>query len=131
MNPGRYFIPNMRFNPFMRMPINPIIQHQLLNTRTPGLLNRIINGLRTYNWKNLLTGANKTLNVVNQTIPLIRQAKPMVNNVKSMIELTKAFGNETSNKKVINRNTNKINNKSKKEIKKSITPNNNYPTFFV
>ena len=131
MNPGRYFIPNMRFNPFIRMPINPMLRNQILNTSKPGLLNRIINGIKTYNWKSLLNGANKTLNVVNQTIPLIRQAKPMVNNVKSMIELTKAFGNETNTKKSINKS---INNKleiAKKEIKKSITPNNDYPTFFV
>ena len=128
MNPGRYFIPNMRFNPFIQMPINPMIRNQMLNTRTPRLLNRIINGIKTYNWKNLLSGANKTINVVNQTIPLIRQTKPMVNNIKSMIQLAKAFGNETNN---INSNShnNKLNINNKTNNKNNI--NNDYPTFFV
>ena len=134
MNPGRFFIPNINASPFMRMPpnipINPMIRNNLLAGRsTTGLINRIFSGIKTINWRGLISGANKTLNVVNQTIPLIRQAKPMVNNVKSMVQLAKAFGKET-NTKVTSIPKNNIINKNIK-IKNTNNKTNDYPTFFV
>ena len=127
MNPGRYFIPNMNFVPFRTsLPISSI------NSQNIGLINRVFNGIKSFNWKGLLSGANKTINVVNQTIPLIKQAKPMINNVKSIVSLTKAFTNETNNK-----NTNKIkknNNIENYKVKinsTDINNNSNYPTFFI
>lgn len=117
MNYGRYFIPNMgmqRMIPYAAMP------------RNFNLLNKAFNSLKSFNWKSLLNGANKTLNVVNQTIPLIKQASPMVNNVKSMVRLAKAFGNETGNK---NNYNHKINHTT--DLNNDNNSSNEYPTFFV
>ena len=131
MNHSRYFIPNMGV-PFMPMerniPINPMFRNGFINSSNTGVFSKLFNGIKNYNWKGLLSGANKTLNVVNQTIPLIRQAKPMVNNVKSIAKLAHAFGTETKHSKKQATNTkykptnNKITNRSKDD---------NYPTFFV
>ncbi len=111
MNPSRYFISNMNFTPFR----NPT----LING---GLINRIFNSIKTFNWKGLINGAGKTINIVNQTIPLIKQAKPMINNVRSIVSLTKAFNSETTLRKYPTQ--------SNKLVQKSIKTNNN-PTFFI
>ena len=123
MNYGRYFIPNLTTRSMM--PFSPV---NMMVPRNTGLFNKVFNSLKDFNWRGLLNGASKTLNVVNQTIPLIKQATPMVNNVKSIVKLAKAFGNETNNSKTINsyiRNDTKI----IKEAKDTI--DNEYPTFFV
>ena len=123
MNPGRYFIPNMNVNPAM-------IRSGYGITRSTGFLERMIRGIRTFDWGKLLNGANKTLNVMNQTIPLVRQAKPMVGNVKSMIKLARAFGSETVNKQ--SRNTNHNLHMEQNVQKKEINDDNtNYPNFFI
>lgn len=156
MNPGRFYMPNVA-NMGMRMaPMNgammnsgmmggPMMRGAMSSVpRGMGFFSRIGNSLKSFNFGGLLSGANKTLNVVNQTIPLIRQAKPMVNNMKSMFRLAKAFGNETtSHKTVINRNSNNNNNNfnSRKTTNNDIGNNNigevdnsnyeNYPNFFI
>ena len=116
MNPSRFFMPNMVTNPMM-------MRNAYMMPRNIGLLGRITNGIRSFNWNKLLTGANKTLNVMNQTIPLIRQTKPMINNVKSMVNLAKAFRSETNNSHNYKTNNRIDNNKSNKT--------DEYPTFFV
>ena len=125
MNPGRFFMPNMSF-----VPSGMRGMYYLPRT---GIISRALNGLRTFNWRNLLSGANRTLNVVNQTIPLIRQAKPMVNNVKNMFQIARAFNNETkSSYKKHNINNN---NKDKTNVVRNVHYNDehtdNSPTFFV
>lgn len=153
MNPGRYFMPNMAG---MGMRAAPMMGSVMGNApvmaaggRGVGLFGRIGSALRSFNFSGLLSGANKTLNVVNQTIPLIRQAKPMVNNMKSMFKLAKAFGSETVSKRENNNNNN--NNNSVNNSRGNITnsknaidtnkivaekstvkdANNNYPNFFI
>lgn len=137
--------------PGMGMGVNPGIRASYMAPRSLGLFGRIGNGIRGFNWRGLLSGANKTLEVVNQTIPLIRQAKPMFNNMRSMVQLAKAFGSETTSgrgrnknnrhtnnfnsnsKNVVNGNIESVNNNSntndsqqKKEVQ-----NDNYPNFFI
>ena len=131
MNPGRYFMPRMAINPM-------VIRNGYSAARGMGLLGRITQGLRSFNWSRLLSGANKTLNVMNQTIPLVRQAKPMVNNVKNMLNLAKAFKNETDNNNSHsngNINDTIIDNRSKNGLTKKMTntdkKNNDMPTFFI
>lgn len=133
MNPGRMMMPNMAFAPMMRA--------QAMVPGGMGLFGRIGSGLRSFNWSGLLSGANKTLNVVNQTIPLIKQAKPMVGNVKSMLRLAKAFGSETISRNGNNNNSRRTNNIKKENknittntVKKESNDNFNndgYPNFFI
>lgn len=144
MNPGRYFIPNMG----MGMQMGPMMNGMAPMTRGVGLFGRIGNTLKSINFSGLLSGANKTLNVVNQTIPLIRQAKPMVNNMKSMFKLAKAFGSETvsrngnqnynangnSNTKISanNKKNENVEDNSNSDTFNSVhDSNNNYPNFFI
>ena len=131
MNPGRFFLPNManQFGPVVRASYSP--------SRGIGFFSRMINSIRRFNWNGILNGANKTLNVVNQTIPLVRQAGPMVNNMKNMFRLAKAFGNETTTKKLQNnvvrdlKNHKDINAQNDSAILKKEVMNDNYPNFFI
>ena len=133
MNPGRMMMPNMAFAPMMRA--------QAMAPGGMGLFGRIGSGLRSFNWSGLLSGANKTLNVVNQTIPLIKQAQPMVGNVKSMLRLAKAFGSETISRNGSNNNSRRTNNINKENknittntVKKESNDNfsnDSYPNFFI
>ena len=137
MNPGRFFMPRMGAN------IGPMMRASYLPAGgSVGLFGRITNSLRSFNWSGLLSGANKTLNVVNQTIPLVRQAGPMFNNMKSMLKLARAFGGETTRGNTNNSNNNRIsisnvnnisNNINNKEnvVQKKEGDNNNYPNFFI
>ncbi len=138
MNPGRFFMPNMSMRPMMTFnPTNAVFRNNMMIPRNVNIISRAIDGIREFNWRNLLSGANKTLNVVNQTIPLIRQAKPMVNNVKSIMKLAKAFGNETKKgnnyKNRNNYGTNNVieKNNPKSNVNENNNNDNNYPTFFI
>lgn len=116
MDPRRFIVPN-----YMMIPnYAPVI-------RQPGLFSRLFNGIKGVNWSNLLTNANKTLDVVNQTIPLVRQAGPMFSNMRSMFHLAKAFGNETSKKESIKKRETKESNIE--PVKTNIQ--NDLPNFFV
>lgn len=134
MNPGRFFLPNSS------MYVSPLINARYFpNGRGLGLLSRITNSIKSFNWSGLLNGANKTLNVVNQTIPLVRQAGPMVNNMKSMFKIAKVFGNETGYKNHrMNANASKLRQVTPQEkienyddSQKKEVMNNNYPNFFI
>lgn len=138
MNPGRYFMPGM--GGMMGVNTTPMMGMSMPMTRNIGLFGRLGNSIKSFNWGNLLNGANKTLNVVNQTIPLIRQTKPMINNVKSMFRLAKAFGNETESKinPVSQVNTQNIISTKNPTTNQNIIENNepksitsNYPNFFI
>jgi hypothetical protein len=136
MNPGRFYMPRMGAS------FNPIMGASYLSTRgNIGLFGRITNYLRSFNWGELLNGANKTLNVVNQTIPLVRQAGPMFNNMKSMMRIARAFGSETNKRTTVNKNINissqNINHsynyteKQESMVDNNISSNDSYPNFFV
>lgn len=135
MNPGRYFMPGMGMGPMMRMGpnfgINPLMRASSFTPRME-LFSRIANGIKKFNWGGLLSGANKTLNVVNQTIPLIKQTRPMINNFRNMIHLAKAFKNETNNS-----HNNKMTDTYNNSIDSSIISNDkniykeNFPNFFI
>ena len=129
MNSGRFFIPNMNTIPFMRPGFNTVMNSSMIMSRNTNMIERLVNGIKSFNWRGLLSGANKTLNVVNQTIPLIKQAKPMVGNVRSMIQLAKAFGKETKNGSYKYEKV-KINHNEIKQEKHQ-TSNDQMPTFFI
>ena len=133
MNPGRFYMPRIGSG------FSPMMGTNYLTTRgNVGLFSRITSSLRAINWSGLLSGANKTLNVVNQTIPLVRQAGPMLNNMKSMLRIARVFGSETNsrtnlgNRNDIN-NINTNNELSAKELNISENKDidSSYPNFFV
>lgn len=42
-------------------------------------------------WGSILSGTQKTLNVINQAIPIIKQAGPVINNAKTMFRVMNEF----------------------------------------
>lgn len=95
-----YYNPYYMAYPYLQMP--PRI----------GLFQRIFGNL---NFSSILSGTQKTLNIVNQGIPLIKQAKPIMKNAKTMFKIMNEFR--------------KVDTPKNNEIKKTITTNN--PTFFA
>ena len=133
MNPSRYFMPVMGRNPMMYA--GNMAMRNYSNFNVFNLLSRFGNGIKNFNWKGMLSGVNKTLNVVNQTIPLVKQAKPMYDNVRSLVRLSKSFKNETqgavNNKRNVN-NLMKLNDIKTSEIISVDGANSgNKPIFFI
>ena len=133
MNSGRYFMPMMGRNPMMYA--NNMAPGNYSNFNVFNLLSRFGNGIKNFNWKGMLSGVNKTLNVVNQTIPLVKQAKPMYDNVRSLVRLSKSFKNETqgavNNKRNVN-NLMKLNDiKTSNSISVDGANSGNKPIFFI
>lgn len=95
------------------------------NAARTGLFSRLFGGA---NFSSILSGAQKTLNIVNQTIPLVKQAEPMFRNAKTMFKLMNEF------KKVDTptlENTNQNISEQKKSVEESYTSYDNGPTFFI
>lgn len=81
------------------------------------------------NFSSILSGTQKTLNVVNQAIPLIKQASPIVKNAKSMFKIMNEF------KKIDTPVANTVKSEdvsNQKKIKKEENINfSSGPTFFL
>jgi hypothetical protein len=113
MYPGRFYMPFSGFNGHIPLRYG----NSFLNGK--GFVN-LLNKIKNFNWGKLLSGANKTINVVNQTIPIIREVRPVANNIRNMVKLTKAFKGETTSKRFV-----------KDKVFSNDKLNNNLPTFFV
>lgn len=107
------------YNPYFTM-------YPYMNIATrPGLFSRIATGLRNINFSSILSGTQRTLNVVNQTIPLVKQVRPVFKNAKTMFRVMNEF------KKVNTPSSNKIKKnqeKSNDHVDDNIVTNG--PTFF-
>ena len=87
-----------------------------------GIFSRIFGN--NINLGSILTGTQKTLNIVNQAIPIIKQAGPVFNNAKTMFKVMNEFKKvETPISESVNETNNEVN---LIEIK-----NENTPTFFA
>lgn len=109
------------YNPYFTM-------YPYMNMATrPGLFSRIATGLRNINFSSILSGTQRTLNVVNQTIPLVKQVRPVFRNAKTMFKVMNEFKkvNTPSSKNI---NTNNIQSTSNEYLDNKIV--NNGPTFF-
>lgn len=91
-----------------------------------GLFSRLFGGI---NISSILSGTQKTLNIVNQTIPLVKQASPIIKNAKTMFKVMNEFKRvETPEKKENEVNTDYINSVKDTDV---IQSNSNGPTFFA
>ena len=79
-------------------------------------------------WSSILSGTQKTLNVVNQAIPLVKQAKTIINNAKTMFRVMNEFKKVDISSNNIK--TNKQNNTTEQN-NKIVTTENNNPVFFA
>ncbi len=97
-------------NPFMynQFAINPVASRSIFSS------------LRSINWGNFLSNANKTLGVINQAIPIVYQVKPIINNAKTMFKIANTINSSDLD---VEKNDN---------IEESkIVENNNKPTFYI
>ena len=95
----------------------------------PGIFSRLFGGLKGINFSSILSGTQKTLNIVNQTIPIVKQATPIVKNAKTMFKVMNEFKRVDTPKKNTIKNT-----KDNKEIIDNNVTNSNInegPTFFL
>lgn len=72
-----------------------------------GLFSRLFGG--NISFSSILSGTQKTLNLVNQGIPIIKQVKPIVKNAKTMFKVMNEFkkvdtSTKSTNIEVINTN---------------------------
>ena len=91
-----------------------------VNIAKPSFFSRLISGIKGINFSSILSGTQKTLNVVNQTIPLVKQVSPVVKNAKTMFKVMNEF-------KRVNTPIPKKNNTNQEQTKSKIS---NGPTFF-
>ena len=108
--------------PYMRAPVT-----------SGGFLSKIFKG--GFNWSSLLSGTQKTLNIVNQTIPLVKQVSPMMRNAKTMFtvmnELKKVDTPTDSNQQSSSQNhtSTKVEEQPKQDSNRY--NNDDGPTFFI
>jgi len=57
----------------------------------PSLFSRITGTLGKIKFGSILSGTQKTLNIINQTIPIVKQAKPVLGNAKTMFKVMNEF----------------------------------------
>lgn len=96
-----------------------------------GLMSRIFG--RGINFSSILSGTQKTLNVVNQTIPIIKQATPIMKNAKTMFKVMNEF--KKVDTPTSNNPSNIVNNINQTYVEETFDDSyrlNNYgPTFFA
>lgn len=89
-----------------------------------GLFSRLFGGNLSFG--TILSGTQKTLNIVNQTIPLVKQAGPVFKNAKTMFKVINEFKKIEPPVSEVN-NTNTVSGTGETIIETS----NNNPTFFA
>lgn len=84
-----------------------------------------------FSWSNLISGTQKTLNIINQAIPVIKQVSPVVKNAKTMFKVMNEF-KRIDTPIINNENNNLKNNDIDNEIDtNTVITNDNTPTFFI
>lgn len=111
------------YNPYFNI-------YPYMNTATPkvGIFSRLFgNGI---NFSSILSGTQKTLNIVNQTIPIIKQATPIMKNAKTMFKVMNEF--KKVDTPTVEKNLKNIEQITKKETTDSAYRlNESLPTFFA
>lgn len=111
------------YNPYFSYPYMGSIA-----SNSGGLFKSLLgNGI---NWSSLLSGTQKTLNIVNQTIPLIKQVSPVMKNAKTMFKIMNEFRKEDTPPQNVKSNDLIDNNLIIDETNINLS-NNNGPTFFI
>lgn len=64
-----------------------------------GIISKIFGGVK---FSSILSGTQKTLNIINQAIPVIKEVKPIVNNAKTMFNVMNEF-RKVDEKPIINK----------------------------
>lgn len=115
-----FYNPYMSFYPYASMP-----------TKT-GLFSNLF---KNFNLSSIVSGTQKTLNIINQTIPIVKQVSPVVKNAKTMFKVMNEFKKTDTKEKVTtkieNTSSNNYISQNEKQTKAIDTNENNGPTFFI
>ena len=112
----------MNYYPYYNFPYTTFTQVPKI-----GGLKSLFGGIK---WSSILSGTQKTLNVVNQAIPIIKQAGPVINNAKTMFRVMNEFkkiDDPSNNVTIENNSSSKESNNIVNNIEKETT---NGPIFF-
>lgn len=95
-----------------------------------GTLGRLASSTRGLSLGSIISGTQKTLNIINQAIPIIKEASPMMRNAKTMFKIANEFkkiDTPTTNQteEINNSNEEAVTNEQRKNISES------GPTFFL
>ncbi len=95
-----------------------------------GTLGKLASSTRGLSLGSIISGTQKTLNIINQAIPIIKEASPMMRNAKTMFKIANEFkkiDTPTSPQTVesINNEQIEVENNTQKTISES------GPTFFL
>ncbi len=119
-----FYNPYMGFYPYANVP-----------TKT-GILSSLFKG-NGFNLGSIISGTQKTLNIINQTIPIVKQVSPVMKNAKTMFKVMNEFKKTDTKEKVAtkvttnNTSSNKPLNNSKEQIEETVYNESNGPTFFI
>ena len=112
---------------------NPYFSYPYMNPGSPssgGMFSKLLG--KGINWSSILSGTQKTLNIVNQTIPLIKQISPVMSNAKTMFKIMNEFKKVDTPVDVSTSTQNKEFDDNKEEIVGIDNSfENNGPTFFI
>lgn len=114
-------------------PYYSSIPYTQATASSSGIFSKLFGGL---NFSSILSGTQKTLNIVNQTIPIVKQASPMIKNAKSMFKIMNEFKKVDTPETPIQQNSSKnkinINNQENhnSKVKEEINISSG-PTFFL
>lgn len=102
-------------------------------TMKPSLFGNLRNvfGTNSITMGNILSGTQKTLNIINQAIPIVKQMQPVMKNAKTMFKIMNEFKkNENTTQKSNNsKNNQETNNENISQQKYEEYKEG--PTFFV
>lgn len=110
----------MNFYPYYNFPYTSFSQVPKV-----GGLKSLFGGIK---WSSILSGTQKTLNIVNQAIPIIKQAGPVINNARTMFRVMSEFNKVDLPQNNTNQNNVVIETDVKKEKIEKVE--NNGPVFF-
>lgn len=98
-----------------------------------GFLRSLFSGGR-FSLSSLMSGTQRTLNLINQAIPVIKQVSPVMKNAKTMFKVMNEFKktDTPSKEKKTNTSSPKENiSETKETSQENIYEENNGPTFFM
>ena len=112
-----FYNPYMGFYPYVSVPAKT------------GIFSSLFKG-NGFSLSSIISGTQKTLNIINQTIPIVKQVSPVMKNAKTMFKVMNEFKKvETPTVSNTNQNSVQNNEENKKEV--VITTNTEGPTFFL
>jgi len=99
--------------------------YALPQVNNANLFGRFANSVRGLSMSNILSGTQKTLNIINQAIPIIKEASPMMRNAKTMFKIANEF------KKVDTPRSTEVNKNELDTESEKLDIDKSGPTFFL